>query len=62
MPKTELPTPTQTILRRAVASAEACSCDDPLPAQRAERKGAAVVVCLRCGLRVPARLASRTVR
>ena len=56
MPETETSTPTQTILRRAVASAEGCSCADPIPVQRAERKGAAVVVCLRCGLRVPARL------
>jgi hypothetical protein len=56
MTPTSTTTPTQTILRRAVASAETCACDDPLPVQRAERKGAAVVVCLRCGLRVPARL------
>jgi hypothetical protein len=46
----------QTIVRRASAHPEACSCSDPLPVERAERKGAAVVVCLRCGFRVPARL------
>jgi hypothetical protein len=50
------PTPTQTILRRATAHPHACRCDDPEPVERAERKGAAVVVCQRCGLRVPPRL------
>ncbi|HKI92948.1 MAG TPA: hypothetical protein VJ986_11670 [Gaiellaceae bacterium] len=49
-------TSTQMILRRASAQAQTCSCDDPIRVERAERKGAAVVVCLRCGLRVPARL------
>ncbi len=49
-------TPTQTIVRRAVTSPERCRCEDPLPVERAERKGAAVVVCQRCGLRVPPRL------
>ena len=34
----------------------ACSCERPLPIERAERKGAASVVCLRCGNPVPARL------
>ena len=56
MTSSSITTPTQSILRRAAASAKTCACDDPLPVQRAERKGAAVVVCLRCGLRVPARL------
>ena len=37
-------------------AADACLCERPLPSQRAERKGAAVTVCLRCGLRVPLRL------
>jgi hypothetical protein len=46
----------QTIVRRASAHPASCSCSDPFPVERAERKGAAVVVCLRCGLRVPARL------
>jgi hypothetical protein len=46
----------QTIVRRASAHPETCSCADPIPVERAERKGAAVVVCQRCGLRVPARL------
>jgi hypothetical protein len=50
------PTLNQTIVRRASAHPESCSCFDPIPVERAERKGAAVVVCLRCGLRVPARL------
>jgi hypothetical protein len=57
MSQTDTPfTPTQTILRAAFASHESCSCDDPMPVQRAERKGAAVVVCLRCGLCVAPRL------
>jgi len=34
----------------------ACACERPLPVERAERKGAAEVVCLRCGGSVPARL------
>ena len=46
----------QTIVRRASAHPDPCSCVDPIPVERTERKGAAVVVCLRCGLRVPARL------
>jgi len=33
-----------------------CTCETPVPVERAERKGAAVTVCLRCGLRVPVRL------
>lgn len=44
-PKSTLPTSTET-----------CGCDQPLPVQRAERKGAAVTVCLSCGLRIPLRL------
>jgi hypothetical protein len=31
-----------------------CSCEQPLPRIRAERKGAATTICDRCGL--PARL------
>lgn len=46
----------QSILRRAVAHPQTCRCDDPLPVARAERKGAAVSVCQRCGRRVPVRL------
>jgi hypothetical protein len=37
-------------------STTTCSCEKPIPVERAERKGAAVTVCLRCGLHVPARL------
>ncbi|HET7571425.1 MAG TPA: hypothetical protein VFJ77_02015 [Gaiellaceae bacterium] len=48
---------TKTLVRRATAHPESCRCPDPLPVQRAERKGAAVVLCLRCGLRVPPTLA-----
>ena len=36
------PTPTETIVRRATADPQACSCHDPIPVERAERKGAAV--------------------
>jgi hypothetical protein len=53
---TPTPTLTETIVRRAAADPQTCSCHDPISVERAERKGAAVVVCLRCGLRVPARL------
>jgi hypothetical protein len=49
-------TQTERILRIAAASEDVCSCIDPIPVQRAERKGAALTVCQRCGLRVPARL------
>ncbi|MHB8471051.1 MAG: hypothetical protein ACYDCH_15050 [Gaiellaceae bacterium] len=49
-------TPSPSILRLAVASNSTCTCDDPLPAVYAERKGAALTICQRCGLRVPARL------
>jgi hypothetical protein len=49
-------THTETILRAATSSSETCACRDPIPVQRAERKGAALTVCQRCGLRVPARL------
>jgi hypothetical protein len=49
-------TQTERILRIATASEDVCSCTDPIPVQRAERKGAALTVCQRCGLRVPARL------
>jgi hypothetical protein len=33
-----------------------CSCLQPLPRERAERKGAARTTCDRCGLPVPLRL------
>jgi hypothetical protein len=49
-------THSETILRAAAASSDTCSCADPIPVQRAERKGAALTVCQRCGLRVAARL------
>ncbi len=49
MTQTHTPAPSPT-------STETCSCEQPLPVQRAERKGAAITVCARCGLRVPARL------
>ena len=52
-------TTTTTILRAATATAETCTCTDPIPVQRAERKGAAVTICHRCGLRVPLRLGRR---
>lgn len=35
---------------------DSCRCEQPLPTQRAERKGAAHTVCLRCGQRIPPRL------
>ena len=50
---------TKTIVRRAITAPAACACSDPIPFERAERKGAAVVVCLRCGYRVPQRLGRR---
>ena len=34
----------------------ACACERPVPVVRAERKGAAETVCLRCGSPVPTRL------
>lgn len=46
---------TTTMLKTAMTNAS-CRCDDPIPVQRAERKGAVVSVCQRCGLRVPLRL------
>lgn len=51
--------PTESIVRRATTSAEQCSCADPIAVERAERKGAAMIVCLRCGLRIPPRLTPR---
>ena len=44
-----------TMLRTATTN-ESCTCADPIPVQRAARKGAAVSICQRCGLRVPLRL------
>jgi hypothetical protein len=35
-----------------------CSCEHPLPRERAERKGAARTTCERCGLPVRLRLGS----
>ena len=36
-----------------------CECEKPLPVERAERKGAAVTTCARCGLPIALRLAAR---
>jgi hypothetical protein len=36
-----------------------CTCEKPIPVERAERKGAAVTVCARCGDPVALRLAAR---
>ncbi len=44
------------LVRFAVTRLERCRCPDPMPVERAVRKGAAVLVCRRCGLRPPARL------
>ena len=49
-------THTETILRAAAASDETCRCDDPIPVELAERKGAALRICQRCGLRLAPRL------
>ena len=45
------------ILKAASATNEVCACDQPVPVQYAEHKGAAMTICQRCGLRV--RLAFR---
>jgi hypothetical protein len=37
-------------------TATSCKCETPQPVERAERKGAAVTECARCGLPVPLRL------
>ncbi|HEX3054901.1 MAG TPA: hypothetical protein VHP82_02020 [Gaiellaceae bacterium] len=47
---------TARILETAAATSATCECADPIPVQRAARKGAAVTICQRCGLRVPLRL------
>jgi hypothetical protein len=47
---------TAAILKTATATSATCECADPIPVQRAARKGAAVTICQRCGLRVPLRL------
>ena len=47
---------TASILEAATATSATCECADPIPVQRAARKGAAVTICQRCGLRVPLRL------
>ena len=49
-------TPTHSLYRYALTHPDSCSCPDPLPVERAERRGAAITLCLRCGLRVPIRL------
>jgi hypothetical protein len=36
-----------------------CTCEKPIPVERAERKGAAVTECARCGLPIALRLAAR---
>jgi hypothetical protein len=48
--------PNRSILSPAAPHAETCRCAEPLPVVRAERKGAAVTVCRRCGSRIPVRL------
>jgi hypothetical protein len=40
----------------ATVQTDVCRCNDPLPVQRAERKGAAATVCMRCEQRIPPRL------
>lgn len=47
---------TNAVVRRAPSRPHLCECKEPMPVERAARKGAAVVVCQRCGLSVPARL------
>jgi len=47
---------TTTIMQVASGTDASCRCSDPIPVQRAARKGAAVTICQRCGLRVPLRL------
>jgi len=47
---------TASILKTATSTSATCDCTDPIPVQRAARKGAAVTICQRCGLRVPLRL------
>jgi len=37
-------------------STTTCTCPDPIPVERATRKGAAQTECLRCGLPVALRL------
>ena len=36
-----------------------CTCAQPIPVERATRKGAATTECARCGRPVPLRLTSR---
>ena len=47
---------TAAILKTATATGATCDCADPIPVQRAARKGTAVTICQRCGLRVRLRL------
>jgi len=47
---------TATIMEAATATHETWRCADPIPTQHAKRKGAAVTICQRCGLRVRLRL------
>ena len=51
-----MPGLTHVVVRRATTQPHLCACQEPMPVERAARKGAAVVVCQRCGLSVPARL------
>jgi hypothetical protein len=47
---------TQTTDKASELRSDICRCEEPLPVHRAERKGAAVTVCMRCGQRIPPRL------
>ena len=38
------------------APSSACVCEQPLPKEKAEYKGSARTICLRCGLQVSLRL------
>jgi hypothetical protein len=41
------------------ATTATCTCEKPVPVERAVRKGVAVTVCARCGLAVALKLAAR---
>jgi hypothetical protein len=45
-----------SLVRFAVTNPDRCRCAEPMPVERAERKGVAAVICQRCGLRAPVRL------
>jgi hypothetical protein len=51
-----MPGLTHAVVHRAATQPHLCDCREPMPVERAARKGAALVVCQRCGLSVPARL------